>query len=315
MSNLISIIIPAYNCEKYIKRCVSSIENQTFMDFEIIIVNDGSIDNTIQVCNELKKIYSNIRVITQKNSGVSSARNFGIKNSNGKYLMFVDSDDTLPADTLKIFTEILKKDDYDIVFGNYVTIKKNKKFINKSVKCRNDSIEVFDYITINYLWAPWGKLIKKSFINMYFDEKVNIGEDALFWFENNKNCKYTYNEKVCYYYYENSNSAMHKKVVSEKELTCFMAFEKIINNSNDITKKIYMTQYINNYFKYLVCSKDIQNIKKKNKEKILTNVKLYYQELRKTNYLSLIEKIKFFIKIRLTFIYKFFCMINISKLL
>lgn len=304
MSKNISVIIPAYNCEKYIKRCVESVEKQTYSDFEIIIVNDGSKDNTENECNELVKRYSNISLINKENGGVSSARNVGIKASQGKYIMFVDADDTLSENALESLVENLKEWDYDIVFGNFDIIGKNNTIINDSVNYNDNTIDVFEYITINYLWAPWGKIIKREFIKKYFDEKVHIGEDALFWFDNNQKCKYVYNNKVCYHHYDNLESAMHNKILNKRDLSCFSPFEKIIIETNGEIKKVYMIQYINNYYKYTVHSKDEQNLLKNLKDGLLKNVKLYYSTMVKSNSLTFKERVKFCIKIRFTWIYK-----------
>lgn len=95
-----SFIVPVYNTEKYLKKCLDSLVNQTYKDFEIIIVNDGSTDNSINIINEYSKKYKNIKVINQKNGGLSHARNEGVKNANGKYILFVDSDDYVETELL-----------------------------------------------------------------------------------------------------------------------------------------------------------------------------------------------------------------------
>jgi len=304
MSKYISVIIPAYNCEKYIKRCVESIENQTYDNVEIIVVNDGSKDNTLKICNELSEKYSNIKIVDKENGGVSSARNEGIKVSIGEYIMFIDADDTLEKTALEKLLSNLNNNNYDIVLGNFDTIKQDETIVNDSVKFNSNNIEVFDYITINYLWAPWGKLIKREFVDKYFDENVHIGEDALFWFDNNKSCSYIYDNNVCYHHYENLESAMHNKVLNKRDLSCFLPFEKIINETNGQTQIIYMMQYINNYYKYTIYSKDEQNLLENLKDKLFKNVKLYYSKLIKSDYLTFKEKLKFCIKIRFTWIYK-----------
>ena len=97
----VSIIVPAYNAEKNIEQCINSIENQTYKDIEIIIINDGSKDNTQKISENLKKIYKNIIVVNQENKGVSQSRNTGIDKATGEYIMFVDSDDFIEKNMIE----------------------------------------------------------------------------------------------------------------------------------------------------------------------------------------------------------------------
>ena len=120
----ISIIVPAYNCEGTIEKCILSVINQSFLDWELILIDDGSIDNTREIC---RRYADSIKIFlySQQNSGVSSARNFGIKKATGEYLLFVDSDDFLLEDALSIIHDSMKGK--DICFYNYQIIKLNKK--------------------------------------------------------------------------------------------------------------------------------------------------------------------------------------------
>ena len=110
----ISVIVPVYNCKKYIKKCVDSIINQTFKDLEIILIDDGSTDESGKICDELKLKDSRIKVIHQENKGVSAARNEGVKASSGDYISFVDGDDYLSEDMYEFLYDNLKKSGADI---------------------------------------------------------------------------------------------------------------------------------------------------------------------------------------------------------
>lgn len=110
----ISVIVPVYDCEKYIKKCVDSILNQTFKDLEIILIDDGSTDKSGKICDELKLKDGRIKVIHQENKGVSSARNEGLKIANGEYISFVDGDDYLSEDMYEFLYDNLKKSGADI---------------------------------------------------------------------------------------------------------------------------------------------------------------------------------------------------------
>ena len=99
--DLISVVIPIFNAEKYLKDCILSVLKQTYSNLEIILVNDGSTDTSLLICNEFCELDTRIRCINQKNAGVSVARNNGKKNATGKYIIFVDSDDTLQSDMIQ----------------------------------------------------------------------------------------------------------------------------------------------------------------------------------------------------------------------
>ena len=103
MNDLISVIIPVYNGEKYIKRCVDSILSQSYDNYEIIIINDGSSDKTLSVLREYRA-YSNISIYNNRNHGVSYSRNYGMRHSNGDYIIFVDADDVMPSWSLELCT-------------------------------------------------------------------------------------------------------------------------------------------------------------------------------------------------------------------
>lgn len=129
-----SIIIPVYNIERYIKNCVESVLKQSYKNFEIILVDDGSKDNSGLICNDLKKMSSKVKVIHQKNKGLSEARNTGIRNSSGDYLMFIDGDDYLyDLDSLKKLNNIVCKKKYDVVQYNMIHyFENNDKYVHLS---------------------------------------------------------------------------------------------------------------------------------------------------------------------------------------
>ena len=119
MEEKVSIIIPIYNAEKYIKRCIDTIINQTYKNIEIIIKNDGSTDNSINLINKYKNKDNRIIVINQKNAGVSVARNNGIKKRDGTYVMFVDIDDWIELTMVEEMVKIIKEQEVDIVRCNF----------------------------------------------------------------------------------------------------------------------------------------------------------------------------------------------------
>lgn len=197
-AELISVIVPAYNAEKFIGRCIRSIQNQTYGNLEIIIVNDGSADGTKQICQRYCDLDSRIRLISQENQGVSAARNRGIDDSKGEYIAFVDADDTMPPKALEILLGSLLQGKADIVGGtmravyNDGTIKekmtadpeiwKGEMALEKSLKDNP------------YTYSVWGKLFRKGFIGKTrFVEQRHIHEDSFFLFE----CFVNKPEMVC----------------------------------------------------------------------------------------------------------------------
>lgn len=170
----ISIIIPMYNSEKYIKECISSIL-EINENYELIIVNDGSTDLSLTICNEFANNNPKIKIISQQNKGVSSARNLGISCANGDYIIFVDSDDSLESDWYKILSES--------ICGNEDVV-----FFDSRIKSSSIKYELYKYILGNnkekiYLSGPYSKAFKTKFIrsnNIIFNDKIINGEDMLF---------------------------------------------------------------------------------------------------------------------------------------
>lgn len=184
---LISVIIPVYNVEKYLNQCIDSVLNQGVKDIEIILINDGSTDSSGNICDEYAREDNRIKVIHKENGGLSDARNFGIKQAKGKYLLFLDSDDYWMEGSLK---EVVKctKYDADIVFLSVGKLFEKTHYITKKFEClskeniKNKSKEeVFQYLAKSEKFpvAAWDKLIKKDIVisnNLLF-EKGLLSED------------------------------------------------------------------------------------------------------------------------------------------
>lgn len=124
---MISIVIPVYNAEKYIENCVKRIIAQKDIEFELILIDDGSKDNSLKICQEIAKQDNRIQVYKQSNMGVSEARNHGIRKSKGDYIYFMDADDFLVENALKIITECLQKEEIDLFMFDYKKLEVKKK--------------------------------------------------------------------------------------------------------------------------------------------------------------------------------------------
>ena len=181
----ISIIIPVYNSENYLRECLDSITKQTFTDFEVLLINDGSTDKSGIICDEYAAKDSRFKVFHKENGGVSSARNLGLHNAKGEWITFVDSDDLIEEDALKNFI-LTNSDQIDFfLFGV-------KKLIDEKEVTffyfENDQVfSVLEFINkyplCQYFAEPWSKFFKSSIIkinNITFDESLSWGEDSLF---------------------------------------------------------------------------------------------------------------------------------------
>lgn len=182
----ISVIIPVYNAEKYLDKCLESLENQTLEDIEIVCVNDGSKDNSLEVLNRHAKKDKRIKVINQKNAGVSAARNKGIRAARGKYITFVDADDFIKEYTYKSCMEIIEKENPEVFVYSYRTNENEEvpKDIDIS-KCNFYNHSNFKSAYDNSHPAVWDKIFKRDFLlknKIFFKEDIHYAEDYVFTF-------------------------------------------------------------------------------------------------------------------------------------
>lgn len=174
--SLFSIIVPVYNTKPYLERCIKSILNQDYNNFELILIDDGSTDGSAEVCDEYARFDERIKVIHKENGGVSSARNCGIEIATGDYVWFVDSDDYIEQNALYILHKMVMMDKKDLYVFN--TYKENGTFCGDL-----DTFFERFYFTYVLKYAPWNKLYKRSILNQYqikYDKEETIGEDLLF---------------------------------------------------------------------------------------------------------------------------------------
>ena len=182
----VSVIVPVYKVEKYIKKCVNSIINQTYKNLEIILVDDGSPDKCPQICDDYAEKDSRIKVIHSVNQGVSCARNQGIKASSGEYVTFVDSDDWLPNHAIEQLVTAIEENNADFCFGNTIEVGAihTARVFDVGRKCidKSDEEEFISYISKMYM-TPWGKLYRRQILeqsDINFPKGVQYGEDTNF---------------------------------------------------------------------------------------------------------------------------------------
>lgn len=202
--NMLSIIIPIYNSEKNLERCLSSLESQTNKNFEVILIDDGSMDDSANICKQYCSDNSNFKYFYQKNGGPGAARNTGLRNSTGEFISFVDSDDYI---SLKYVETILKNMKCDILFFSSIHQTINRK--DKVHSYNNNTNATFLSILLEQdeYWDfayTWNKCFKKDIItshNLCFDENIHHAEDELFTLEyiNNTNQINTINDAIYFY--------------------------------------------------------------------------------------------------------------------
>ena len=166
---LISVIVPVYNTEKYVAKCLESILGNTYTNIEVLCVDDGSTDDSLKVIESFSQKDNRVKVISQKNSGVSAARNNGIMQANGEYIAFVDSDDIVSKYYFESLYELAKKEVADIVFCSYKKVlKQDATLINKSI---DNSLNDYHIVTPREIMECehqkkyiWGRIYKKSII-------------------------------------------------------------------------------------------------------------------------------------------------------
>lgn len=286
MDKKISIIVPVYNVEEYLNKCIESIIKQTYKNIEIILINDGSKDKSLDICREYEKIDKRIRVLNIENNGVSNARNRGIELSTGDFIMFCDSDDWVEAEWCEelINSFDVKKmsmcalaynyEDEYIKVDNNLCLDSNIISINKE-----DFIYLYDY-GFN---SPCNKIYSKKIIeenNIRFNRDISLGEDALF------NLEYlgfidggiNYINTCLYNYRQSSSVSLTSKYLHDGFEQCIYVYDEIYNymikygNKNVELEKYFYTIYFNQLSNilYMNCSSysnlSFWNKLRKNKE-------------------------------------------------
>ena len=230
----VSIIIPVYNTAQYLDECLESVTKQTYRDIEILLINDGSKDNSLEICNKWAKLDERIKVFDNENHGVSYTRNFGIGKSCGKYIAFVDSDDVISCDYITKMLEILEDTKADMSIISYCTFYdvNNPLFSNThlNVVKTNDFENCF---FVNTSGVICSKLYLRNIIidnSIKFDEKIAVSEDLLFNLNYVGFCNtIVINNSKLYGYRQRSDSAAHN-TVSLRWFSCLKAYKYLFEN-------------------------------------------------------------------------------------
>ena len=278
-----SFIVPVYNTEKYLKKCLDSLVNQTYKDFEIIVVNDGSTDKSSNIISKYQKKYKNIIVIDKENEGLSMARNRGVQKSSGKYIIFVDSDDYVSN---KLLEEVDKKiDDSDILRFQIATEDEEYTKINEyheegfEPMCGYDAFKCLS--SYHFVEPAWCYVIRKNYYieNKFSFKKGVYHEDfGLIPYVIYKARKVKSIDYIGYHYVQRNGSIMnnndYKKIVKKafdmlEQYKTMRLFAKNINRKNNLDD--YFLSYISN--SVIVKARELKKDEKK----------VYINELKKLN--------------------------------
>ncbi len=292
---MVSIIIPAYNAESYIDQALNSVENQTYKDTEIIVVNDGSTDNTENLIREHMKLDQRIIFINQENHGVSYSRNIGLKKARGEYIFFMDADDLIANECLEIMVKYMEMEtsEADIVHVGYESFKDDSSISTSYRHNKYSSVmmtrmqileEVASYKSENTVHlAVWGYLFKKAMFNdIIFPENMIRGEDEVVMTKLLSKCRNgCFIKNKLYYYRLHEDSAIHKKdskiIIDEVQALR----ERILHfqdcKMDELAQKAfdsYVGFIIRDAYKLIVWNKGLKEFKK-----LIYDEKIYRKEL------------------------------------
>ena len=230
---LISVIVPVYNTEKYVRRCVESILGQSYRDLEIILVDDGSQDSSGKICEQLAAEDGRVKVIRQANSGVSAARNAGLDAANGEYITFADSDDYMSPGMIRRLYEILRENGAGISSCEYTSDESELGAAQDAAPIVFDAAGGIGDMLCNrsITYAVCTKLFTRSIINnLRFCTEYSHNEDLLFCYEAFLNAeKVVHTKEKLYLYYINPDSAV-RSAFSHKRMTALDVQERILSD-------------------------------------------------------------------------------------
>ena len=292
---LISIIVPIYNVEEYLPECIESLQKQTHQLIEIILVDDDSQDNCLEICYQYEKNDNRIIVIHKNNGGVSSARNAGLKRATGEYIGFVDADDTIEPQMYEaMLTNILIKDAQMCVNSMFLINqeKSHNAILNKQIYTKKEAIK--ELLHMNFPISLWSCLYKNDIIkDIYLDETIYYWEDFEFQFRILNNVEKIAINNFGYYHYRQRPDSLNHQSINDKILSCLLIPGKVnetltikypelkkhgkninlyflqiiigkLANSSFVEEKYYkiVTTYAKQYFFPSIYSKDIKFVMK-----------------------------------------------------
>lgn len=280
----VSIIVPVYNAEKYLKRCIRSIENQTYKNWELILIDDGSVDLSPQIIDSAAQKDRRIKVFHQDNLGPGAARNIGISMAEGEYIIFVDSDDYIDKDYLKMLVPKAKKS--DVIFIDALQVKNDGEILKEekmSIYKKWDKEKILrSQLTGKISWGGWRKAVRATILkeNNIQYSMHSIGEELIYSFQIlNLASKIDFLDDKPVYYYVNHEGSQSKKEISDPWGEALIELKKFM-----VTHELY-EEYANtiNAFNITATIVSIDKIAKMYKRKICRNqAKLRMKKFRRS---------------------------------
>ncbi len=250
-NNLVSIVVPVFNTEKYLSKCVINLVNQNYPNKEIILVDDGSEKKCADLCDRIAAEYDIVSVIHKKNGGVSSARNAGVAKANGKYLYFCDSDDIPASDLLEKLVNGIEGSNCDLCACTYIRFKDNIE-ISFSSERGNKTVygdERLDAVICDNRYGGylWNKMFNKEIIDKYnlsFDETLDVIEDALFVLQYISKTHSLVMLDDCLYAYRDNEFSVTNSNISKKTITTTKGQEKVFDLLVSVNAPIHLQKWV-----------------------------------------------------------------------
>lgn len=299
---IVSIIMPIFNASRFLNEAIESVLNQTFQNYELILIDDGSTDNSYQICDIFAKKDNRIKIIRKKNSGVSDTRNYGLKVALGKYICFLDADDILSPLFLESMLKNIDDKDISLVCCDCETFEdKISSFSRKNI----DNIEKYEgkdkynIIFKKYSGYAVNKIYLKKIINdnnIKFSKDIKMCEDMLFVFEYLKYVNNAITMDNVYYFYRNVSTSASKSLNNFGWFTIFEVFDRLIDKQ-ELTSE-YFVKKLNFFYYYYLCMAKYR-IKFLDDEELILywkkNIQDRFSKLKgKKMNISIREKIKLF---------------------
>lgn len=304
MKPKVSVIVPVYNCEKYIERCIKSLQNQTLKEMEIILVNDGSTDKSLELCYSFQSKDDNIVIITQKNCGASKARKAGLNVAQGEYIGFIDSDDWVDEEMFQSLYGIAQQENADIVQCSFVktddpadqSICRSKKLswsIEKGNSALSELLCVEKQCRFNYLL--WNKIYRRELFSQFeYPTEIRTINDVpviprLFYYANN----IAYTEQPFVYYFERKDESNKSIMDSLEQSRAVMILSHVeaFSNVSDFFRTIDVEMYKKSLYLLTkwVCSGIV--IKKNEEQRTIIRDAVIKHQLYKCKYNSIKKRI------------------------
>lgn len=264
---MITVIIPVFNSEKYIEKCVNSVLNQSYTNLEVILINDGSIDQSLSLIQKMAKRDSRIKIINKKNGGVSSARNVGILNAKGEYIIFIDSDDYIGKNFISEYIRLLKFRPNALVYQSFNSEYRNKiveELLPAQIFSKDNISEALIILEEKRcLGGACNKVFRKDIIiknGILFNENFSYGEDKIFTLNYMQYVDdFIFSKNADYYYNRKEINTLSKKYHQSKELLEFVnmefdGFQKLLKKyPSKVLEEIVNARY-SSFLKYVLLS-------------------------------------------------------------